>query len=335
MTRTLSTLCLLAALPAFAHAAEPTVTAKKTKDHVEFTSDGQLVTRYHVGEAVAKPYLWPLNAPGGVPVTRGWPMQTGLPKETKDHVHQKSAWFCHGDVIPDGIELKQKVKGVKGVDFWSETPNHGKIVCVSVGEPTAERNMAWVATKNEWRTADGVKIMDEDRTVTVRDLGDARLVILDIDLHASVCPITFGDTKEGSMGIRVNDEFRLALTPANPAAAVTSADGSTARAPARDNLPMWGKRSDWHDYSGSVDGKPVGIALFDHPKNSPRAAWHTRAYGLMAANPFGRASFPGLTGDEAKLAKGESLKLRYGILVHGGDAKDGKVAERYAAFAKE
>ena len=36
-----------------------------------------------------------------------------------------------------------------------------------------------------------------------------------------------------------------------------------------------------------------------------------------------------------RLAKGAHLKLHYGLLLHRGDAKDGKVAERYAAFAAE
>ena len=93
-------------------------------------------------------------------------------------------------------------------------------------------------------------------------------VVLDIDLHASVCPITFGDTKEGSMGVRVNDEIRLNGPGSD--GVVTSADGTAAKAPAKDNLPMWGRRADWHDYSGTADGKLVGIALFDHPKNPPR-----------------------------------------------------------------
>src|SRR3954447_23839007 len=114
-----------------ASAADPApVKVKVSEAVIEFTAGDDLVTRYHKGPDVAKPYFWPLNAPGRVPVTRGWPMQKGLPKESTDHVHQKSAWFCHGDVIPEGVELKQKVKGVTGVDFWSETPNHGTIVCV-------------------------------------------------------------------------------------------------------------------------------------------------------------------------------------------------------------
>jgi hypothetical protein len=323
-------------LAAAAAAGPPSVAVKKTADGIEFSTDDGLVARYHVAESAAKPYFWPLNGPGGVPVTRGWPVQTGLPNETRDHVHQKSAWFCHGDVIPEGLDLKVRSsdKRVKGVDFWSEARGHGKIVCVSVGDPAPSTGPARVTTKNEWRAPDGTKILDEERTITVRNLGAARLIILDIDLHASVCPITFGDTKEGSMGVRVNDQFRLTRPESD--GTVTSSDGTTAKATAKEDLPMWGKRADWHDYSGTVDGKKVGIALFDHPKNNPRAAWHTRAYGLLAANPFGRASFPGTRGGEpARLSKGEHLKLRYGLFVHTGTAAEAKVAEHYAAFGKE
>jgi hypothetical protein len=318
------------------YAAEPTaLTAKKTDNAIEFYAGKELVARYHIGPDVAKPYLWPLNAPGGTCVTRGWPMQEGLPNETKDHVHQKSAWFCHGDVIPEGLELKIRSadKNVKGVDFWSEGKGHGIIACVRVDDPKSEANKAWVVTKNEWRAPDGTKILDEERTLDVQSFGDSQLIHFRIILEASVCPITFGDTKEGSMGVRVSDEFRLTAPKSD--GVVTSSDGKTAKAPAKDNLPMWGKRADWHDYSGSVDGKTVGIAIFDHPANNPRAAWHTRAYGLMAANPFGRASFPDAKGDLFKLAKGEKLKLDYGLLIHKGDATEAKVADRFAAFAKE
>jgi len=47
------------------------------------------------------------------------------------------------------------------------------------------------------------------------------------------------------------------------------------------------KHADWCDYYGSIGGKTVGIAMFDHPSN-PRhpTTWHVRDYGLFAANPF-------------------------------------------------
>src|SRR5262245_43763924 len=101
----LSLLACLGALPVLAADPAP-VKVKASESTLEFTIGDELVARYHKGPDVAKPYFWPLNAPGEIPITRGWPMQPGLPKETKDHVHQKSAWFCHGDVIPEGIELK-------------------------------------------------------------------------------------------------------------------------------------------------------------------------------------------------------------------------------------
>ena len=36
-----------------------------------------------------------------------------------------------------------------------------------------------------------------------------------------------------------------------------------------------------------------------------------------------------------KLARGEHLKLRYGVLLHPGDAREGKVAEHYERFVHE
>jgi hypothetical protein len=327
--------CAACLLPPAAPAADaPGVTIEPKDGVLEFHVGKDIVTRYHIGPSVAKPYFWPLTASNGVAVTRAWPLEKAGPGDSTDHVHQKSAWFCHGDVIPEGLELKQKVKGVEGVDFWSEAPGHGRIVCVHVGTPTNAGDHASVTTKNEWRTADGAKVLDETRTISLYDLGGSQLYVLDIDLNASAVPITFGDTKEGSMGVRVNDAIREG-TPKGEKGGhgkLTNADGKSGE------KDVWGYRSKWNDYSGEVDGKAAGIALFDDPANKEPAAWHSRGYGLMAANPFGRAraGFPATKGQTGlvRLAKGEHLKLRYGMLVHPGDVKEGKVAEAFAKFVK-
>ncbi len=330
--RLLASLLLLFAGPAFADE----MTAKKSKDAVTVHFGQELVTTYHIGEKVAKPYFWPVNAPGAVPVTRAWPLAKGTAGETTDHIHQKSAWFCHGDVIPVGMELKVRSsdKRVDGVDFWSESAGHGKMVCVEVGEPVAvSKTAVRVPTRNEWRTADGVKILDEARTITVTKLDAGYLIALDIVLTASVCEIHFGDTKEGSMGVRVPDSFRTSLTDGGT---VTAADGKTVPAGTKDNLPVWGRPADWHDYTGKVGDATAGVAVFDAPGNAHRAYWHTRAYGLLAANPFarGKSGFPGRKGktELAAIKKGETLPLRYAIYTHTGDAKAGNVAKAYAAF---
>ena len=38
--------------------------------------------------------------------------------------------------------------------------------------------------------------------------------------------------------------------------------------------------------------------------------------------------------DLVHLARGEALKLRYGLLIHPGDANEGKVAEYFDRFVK-
>jgi hypothetical protein len=301
------------------------VDIKLAGDHIDFLAGDRLVARYHTGRDAAKPYFWPIQGPSDIPVTRGWPMEPALPGGSSDHPHQKSFWFGHGDVVPEGIELKQKVKGVRGVDFWSEGKGHGRIVCTRIGPPKIEGRRAVVATHNEWSTADGVKILDEDREISLENFGDARLLVLAIDLEASVVPVVFGDTKEGALGIRITDRIR-----GSQGGRIENAQGKVGE------FACWGRRSGWCDCSGTIAGTTLGLAIFDDPGNSPPACWHCRNYGLMAANPFGRvrSGFPDVAGKRelVRLAKGEHLKLRYGLLIHPGDAKSGRVAEWFEKF---
>jgi hypothetical protein len=304
------------------------VAIQVSKDHIDFLAGKELVGRYNIGTDVAKPYFWPLNGPNGQPITRAWPMVKGLPGESTDHIHQKSAWFCHGDIIPEGIELPSKIKGITGVDYWSEHAGRGQMVCTEVGKPKIDKNHGEVTTRNEWRTAEGVKILDETRTIHLYDFGDTKLLVFDIDFQGAV-PVTFGDTKEGSFGIRINDT----ITEKSGKGKLENADGKVGE------KACWGQQSAWCDYSGPINGQVVGLAVLDDPKNPAPACWHARGYGLMAANPFGRSrsGFPAVKGKSdplVKLGKGEHLKLRYGILIHPGDAKEGKVADFYQQFVK-
>lgn len=309
-----------------------------SKKQIDLKSLGGVVASYVIDPSAAKPYFWPMNALPAISVTRPWPMVADAKGEAKDHVHQKSAWFCHGDVIPEGIDYKQHIKGVKGVDFWSEHKGHGQIVCTKVGEPKhdVKNNRASVTTHNEWRTAEGQVILEEERTIHFYHLGANRnLIVLEIDLHASKCPITFGDTKEGSVGVRVRESVRVDKGKG----ALVNAEGKSGEGKGanKDKKGCWGLVSDWCDYSGPVDGdKVAGLAVYADPKNPISTAWHARNYGLLAANPFGRAGsrFPDRAGktELVKLRKGEHLKLRYGLYLHAGGVQEGKVADTFEAF---
>ncbi len=328
-------LCVIAviglSLASVASAGEFNVETKP--DSITVLHGKTVVTTVHFGKEVAKPYLWPLNAPGGLGVTRDWPMKKGVAGETTDHLHQKSAWFCHGDVIPDGIAMKTKSadKHVKGVDFWSEAAGHGTIVCTNAGKPAIVDDAVQLTFDLEWKSPDGVMILKEARAIRITATQHGYLMAFDIDLHASVCPITFGDTKEGSFGVRVPDAV---VTMKSTGGVVTSSDRTTAGPNKKGTLPMWGRPADWHDYSMTS----AGVAIFDHPKNAYRASWHTRDYGLMAANPFGRSDsgFPSQKGktELVKLKKDEHLMLKYALYTHTGDAKAAAVADVFKQYSE-
>src|SRR5437879_4843631 len=135
--------------------ADEGVTMQQDKTHLDFKVGSNLVASYRIDPKQSKPYFYPLYALPGQEITENGP---------SDHRHHRSAWFCHGDVIPEGLAVKKHQKNVRGVDFWSEGKGHGKIVCVRVDKPRVDRDHAQVTTVNEWRTAEGQKVLDEVRT---------------------------------------------------------------------------------------------------------------------------------------------------------------------------
>lgn len=143
--------------------------------------------------------------------------------------------------------------------------------------------------------------------------GDAKVRAIDFDVTLSaVAKTVFGDTKEGTFAIRLRDE----LTEEKGTGRMTNAEGlSTMK-------QVWGKKSEWVDYAGTVEGHQVGIAIFDHPGNpSYPTWWHARDYGLFAANPFGEKDFTGDKSNNGSVTvdAGKSLRFRYRVLIHPGD----------------
>src|ERR1700719_1834726 len=80
-------------------AGPASVTVKLDPQQVDFLAGADLATRYHTGPEFAKPFFWPVRGPNEIQLTRSWPMEKSTPGGSVDHVHQKSVWFTHGDVI--------------------------------------------------------------------------------------------------------------------------------------------------------------------------------------------------------------------------------------------
>ena len=311
---------------AFAAEGDPMIElTKRAGDRVLVTVDGEPFTEYRPGgEADGGghlPYLYPVHGPGGQALTRNWPMAE-VEGEERDHPHHRSLWFAHGAV---GL-----ADGGKRYDIWNGRDGsaivHRKILAVESGEAGV------LGTAKSWVDPGGDEMLREERTMTFRagtfDTGQAwRAIDFDVRLKAGDRGIVLGDTKEGTMAIRVAATLRHQGD---------RAAGSMRNSEGVEGVDVWGKRAAWVHYTGPVDGKPVGIAIFDHPENFRHPTWwHARAYGLFAANPFGVHNFEKAekgTGDWT-ISAGEELRLRYRLLFHDGEVSterlDGEL-RRYA-----
>jgi hypothetical protein len=170
-------------------------------------------------------------------------------------------------------------------------------------------------------------LLDERRSIRVYNVGpNQRLLDYDVHLIAAHGDVHYGDTKEG--GILA---FRVATTmDGNKGGRMENSTGGVTE------KQVWGKRATWLDYSGPVDGQIFGIGMMDHPGNLNHPCyWHARDYGLVGTNPFARASFekgqPD-TGHHQK--KGETLTFRYRVLIHRGNAAEGRVDDAYHGWVQ-
>ncbi len=318
------------ALIAAAAVAQVKITAEATRVHVEI--DGKPYTDFFFkGAEVTKPYLWPLSAASGTMITRRFPMET-VAGEPTDHPQQRGLWFAH--------------ESVNGVDFWNNEasykapPPRGRIVVSRVNGVTSGPHEGSFIAAAQWMDPDGAKLLDETRVTRVITERDLRIIDLDISLTAAAKIVSFGDAKDGVLGIRLApalQEDKVIKEKGQPDRSVPGAPGIIVNAAGgRHEKAVWGKPSDWVDYSGQIGGEPLGIAILDHPSNSRRARWHVRAYGLFAANPFGDAAFAGAKPSEkgVTLDPGASLHFRYRIVIHPGDAASAGIANLWDEFRK-
>lgn len=292
------------------NAAELTV--EKTDQGVTVKCNDELFTRY-IEKSGAKPILWPVLGPTGKRMTRGYPMRDALETEKEDHVHHRSLWFDHGNV--------------NGVSFWHESGNHGTIehreyLQVEGGQ------QAVISTRNDWVTPEGDVPCQDVRHMTFHAEDGVRWIDFSIKVTATQDKVVFGDTKEGSFGMRVAGSMRVELEDGGK---IINSEGQTDKG-------AWGKRAAWVDYSGPVEGETVGVAILNHPRSFRYPTyWHVRTYGLFAANPFGWHHFHHSDEYDGSLSlkKGDSFRLFYRVILHAGDADDADIAKAFKDYAKE
>jgi len=287
----------------------PAVRLYRWQGAIEASINGALFTRYNFAGA-PKPFCYPVIGPTGEPVTRSYPMEK-VAGESTDHPHHRSFWFAHGNV--------------NGHDFWGESEESGKIVHRGFEALRSGSVMGLIRARNDWVASDGKKICEDVRELRIYRTGDGRLLDFEVTLIASDGPIEFGDTKEGMMAFRVASSME-----------VTRKNGHILNSEGVRDKEAWGKRANWCDYWGPIEGKTVGIAILDNPANFRHPTyWHVRDYGLFAANPFGVRDFVGKQAPSGAhtVPKGGSITFRYRIFIHEADAQQADIAGLWNQYA--
>ena len=281
---------------------------KKDKT-IEVKVGGKAFTTYHI-KSGAKPVMWPLYGPDQVEMTRTYPIKDAKKSEKQDHVHHRSFWFTHGDV--------------NGISYWHENNNHGNIVHRKF-EKVEGGSSATIVSINDWVDPKGTKVCEDLRKFEFHTSDDARWIDCEVTVAAIDKPVIFGDTKEGSFGVRVAGTMKV------------ESGGKIINEKGQTDAKAWGKPASWVDYHGKIEGKVYGVAILNHPTSYGFPShWHVRNYGLFTANPFGLKAFYGKKSGKdgtLKLGPKESFTLKYRVLLHRGDEKEGKVAEHFKKYS--
>ncbi|HKO15150.1 MAG TPA: PmoA family protein [Gemmatimonadaceae bacterium] len=308
---------------------------------VDVLVDGKPFTSYIWPTTIKKPVLYPIRTASGLVVTRGWPLEP-RPGERVDHPHQVGLWFTHEDV--------------NGLDFWNNStaipaaraPRMGTIVQRAIRGVHSGAGEGTLDVTTDWVDSHGKALLREDTRFDFGAGPGRRTIDRITTLTALADTVRFNDAKDGMLGMRV---ARSLEQPADKAEVFTDASGKATAVPKLDNTgvtgryrsseglegdSVWATRGRWVTLEGRVDGRPVTIAMLDHPGNPGFPTyWHARGYGLFAANPLGARVFSkGKDSLDLRLPPGQSTTFRYRILILDGSATPQEMERYYQAFVR-
>ena len=275
------------------------ITAVKVGSKINVTIDGKYFTSYIFANDEKYPFFYPVNGPlSGGSVTS---MRNG------EYPHHSSLFF--------GCDL------VNGGNYWQEGLERGRIISVNA-EILKEGG-------------DTVIITDEciwSRPGAVSPVKDSRKIIITV-ASANVRQIDVEITMEMLIDVHIR-KTNHSLFSARMAADLSVKNGGTMinSEGAKGEKATFGKPSPWIDFYGKRGDMIEGLAILQHPSNpwypSP---WFTRDYGFISPTPM----YWPKNDKETFMKKGETLQLRYRVLVHGGSSEDAKIRELFDLYKKQ
>jgi len=201
--------------------------------------------------------------------------------------------------------------GINGNDYWrlKKRVEHERYL----GKPEGGAGKGSFTVSNfflDSEDSSGRRIAQEITKYTIVARGDYTLLISETEIFSDASDIVFGDDQEYGLGIRVQTMIEERYN-----GQIVNAEGR------KGEEGTYGRSTPWCDYSGVLDGKFIGINVMTDPLNFRPSWFHSRDYGLIAANPFGREKVGGGTESNLLVKKGEKLALGFGLAIYSGDSE--------------
>ena len=321
---------------------------------VTVTAGGQPFTTFLYPDSLEKPVLYPIYAPDGQLITRGFPINP-RPGEPVDHPHHIGLWFNY--------------EKVNGLDFWNNSyaipaakkSQYGWIRTDSILAPLTTGKTSGPSSraigsnslryKARWTDQQGNVLLAELTTYTFSATTQERIIDRVTTLTAVADGgVAFPDAKDGMLGLRVTKELQIpSNTPGQSiddkgnitkvtAGNTPDINGNYLTSEGKTGDSAWATRGTWCLLYGKKKNDMLSIAIIDHPGNPGYPTyWHARGYGLFAANPLGQSIFSnGRETMNFHLAKGQSATFRYRIVIAAGEQRlsTGRIRQLADAFAR-
>ena len=297
----------------------------ETQRKVDVFYDGKLFTSYIYPEDLEKPVLYPIYTANGTVITRGFPRDP-RPNERVDHEHHVGFWFTFGDV--------------NGVDFWGtsyaipagQRSGYGTVRHCDVINVQSGIKQGTLVVTADWVDYYENLLLKEETKYIFSGEGDWRLIERITKLTAQQDTVTFNDTKEGMIAIRMDRAFE---EPSNTPELYLDSQGNPTEVKVMNNTgvngvyrnsegfekgEVWGKPAKWVSLSADKAGEKISVAILDHKNNAGYPAYsHARGYGLFSTNNMGAQAF-NKDAPQFKLTlnPGQSVIFRHIIIVKTG-----------------
>jgi hypothetical protein len=275
---------------------------------------GQEVFIYRYTSWLDIPHIWPLYSPSG---------KNMLVQQTEPYPHHRSFY------VADTIRLD----GQREVSTYNALYTGQSIGTDSYGPPfrdhirhdqftrlEAEADQAFIGMKLVWEMDGDIPVLEEQKHLALYPLGKGEYLIDSrFELIAAYGNVEFASDEVHYAWPFIRMQHRFSGENGGTICADNGVTGE-------EDTNM--KTARWLDYSNTLNGITEGLAIFQFPDGQKRR-WLTREYGI-----FGPRRPDEQSGKPFVLEKGESITQHVGILVHKGDVKTGRVAERYRQYVQ-